>query len=54
MAARPGLWYLLLGIAAPLTIVVVNAIWNFGGVLVTVAGFLWFGVALALLQTSTD
>jgi len=52
MAARPGLWYLLLGIAAPLALVSANAIWNFGGVLVTVAAFLWFGVALVMLPHS--
>ncbi len=53
MAGR-GVWYLVLGVAAPLSLVAANAIWNFGGVLVTVAAFLWIGLALALLQPPTD
>ncbi len=53
MAAR-GLWYLVLGVAAPLALLGANAVWNFGGVLVTVACFLWIGVALALLQPAAD
>ena len=53
MAAR-GVWYLLLGVAAPLSLIAANAIWNFGGVLVTVAAFVWIGVALAMFQPSTD
>jgi len=53
MAAR-GVWYLLLGVAAPLSLVAANAIWNFGGVLVNLAAFVWIGVALALLQPTPD
>jgi len=37
------------GLVAPLTLLLTNAVWSYGGILLTIASLVWIGFAVVLL-----
>ena len=43
---------LFIGILLPLILILTNSIWNYAGILLTIAALVWIGFALVLLTPS--
>jgi hypothetical protein len=44
------IFYTVITLIAPLGIILANAVWNFGGVLLTIAMIVWMGFSLVILS----
>jgi len=44
----------LLGFAVPSALLIANLVWGLGGILVTIALFVWIGLAVILVPTDED
>jgi preprotein translocase subunit SecF len=44
------LLYTVVTLLAPLAVIVANAVWNFGGILLTIGMIVWIGFSLVILS----
>lgn len=42
--------YILITLLGPLAVILTNAIWDYGGILLTIAMMVWIGFSLVLLS----
>ncbi|MFQ5838538.1 MAG: hypothetical protein ACE5HJ_07120 [Thermoplasmata archaeon] len=45
-----NLVYMVVALVAPMAIILANAFWNFGGILLTIALIVWMGFSLVILS----
>lgn len=52
MARFPGVF--LIAFILPLALLLVNLIWGYGGILVTIILFVWIGLAVTLVPSEAE